>query len=112
MNKFASTSLITKESGKITNFQFEALRKSLRRTLKKKAQIFFRIFPSIPITKKSNNVRLGRGKGNVSYFCSYLKKNEAILELRYFDAKLSNNVLKVSKKKIGIKTFIFNQESR
>jgi len=62
-NKFANISLIANQSSKITNFQIEALRKVLRRLLKKKGQIFFRIFPNTPITKKANNVRLGRGKG-------------------------------------------------
>ena len=59
--------LVAAESGKVTNFQLEALRRFLRRFLKKKAQIFFRVFPSVPITKKPNDVRLGRGKGNLKY---------------------------------------------
>ena len=45
----------------------ESIRRFLRRTLKKKAQIFFRIFPNTPITKKPNDIRLGRGKGNLKY---------------------------------------------
>ena len=64
---FSSLCLVSEESGKVTSFQLESLRKSLRRDLKKKIQIFFRIFPNTPITKKSKNVRLGRGKGNTSY---------------------------------------------
>lgn len=66
-NKYGNLSLIAMETSKITNFQIESLRRFLRRLLKKKAQIFFRIFPNLPITKKPNDVRLGRGKGNVKY---------------------------------------------
>jgi large subunit ribosomal protein L16 len=66
-NKYGLISLVANESGKITNFQHEAMRRFLRRFLKKKAQIFFRTFPSTPITKKPNDVRQGRGKGNVNY---------------------------------------------
>jgi len=64
---FSHLSLISAKSGRISNFQLEALRKFLRRYLKKKAQIFFRVFPNTPITKKPNEVRLGRGKANLNY---------------------------------------------
>jgi large subunit ribosomal protein L16 len=66
-NKYSGISLIATESGKVTNFQMEAVRRFLRRFLKKKAQLFFRVFPNVPITKKPNDVRQGRGKGNVKY---------------------------------------------
>jgi len=64
---FSTISLLADESGKITSFQLESLRKCLRRFLKKKAQLFFRVFSQTPITKKSKNVRLGRGKASASY---------------------------------------------
>ena len=67
LNKYGNIALVADESGKITNFQMESIRRFLRRFLKKKAQIFFRVFPNTPITKKPNDVRLGRGKGNVKY---------------------------------------------
>jgi large subunit ribosomal protein L16 len=65
--RFSRVSLIANEAGFIPNFQIEALRLFLRRLLKKRAQLFFRIFPHQSITKKPNEVRLGRGKGNFKY---------------------------------------------
>jgi large subunit ribosomal protein L16 len=65
--QFANFCIVANQSGIITNFQMESIRRYLRRYLKKKAQIFFRIFPNTPITKKPNEVRLGRGKGNLKY---------------------------------------------
>ena len=65
--KYSKISLIVKEATFIPNFQIETIRLFLRRYLKKRAQIFFRIFPNQPITKKPNEVRLGRGKGNFKY---------------------------------------------
>jgi len=67
LNKQGQISLIAKENGKITNFQIEAIRRFLRRFLKKKAQLFIQVFPYIPITKKPKDIRQGRGKGNVKY---------------------------------------------
>lgn len=65
--RFSNNSLISYEAGIITNFQLESLRRYLRRLLKKKAQIFFRLVVTRPITKKPNEVRLGKGKGNAKY---------------------------------------------
>ena len=65
--RFGNLAIVAKENGKVTNFQLEALRRYLRRTLKKKAQIFFRLFPHIAITKKPNEIRQGRGKGGLKY---------------------------------------------
>ena len=65
--RFSRVGLIAKEAGFIPNFQIEAIRLFLRRFLKKRGQLFFRIFPNQPITKKPNEVRLGRGKCNFKY---------------------------------------------
>ena len=66
-NYYPTADQVAKESGIITNFQLESIRRFLRRFLKKKAQLFFRIFPNISITKKPNEIRLGRGKGKLKY---------------------------------------------
>lgn len=65
--RFSYLTLIADDCGYIPNHQIEAIRLFLRRFLKKRAQLFFRIFPNQPITKKPNEVRLGRGKGNLKY---------------------------------------------
>ena len=65
--KFSRICLIAGQAGFIPNFQIEAIRTTLKLLVKKKAKIFFRLFPSQPITKKPNEVRLGRGKGNTAY---------------------------------------------
>ena len=66
-NRFSSIALIAVEFGMVTNFQIEAIRRFLRRFLKKKAVLFINIFPNISITKKPNDIRQGRGKGGVKY---------------------------------------------
>lgn len=111
-NRFGNIALIAKESGKITNFQIESIRRFLRRFLKKKAQIFFRVFPNVPVTKKPNDVRLGRGKGNIKYWASFVKKGAVLVEIRSFDDVLTNRVISGSQVKLATKTFIFNRKLR
>jgi large subunit ribosomal protein L16 len=65
--RFSNYCIISHENGFVTNFQIEGLRRFLRRSFKKRGQIFFRIFPYLPITKKQSEVRLGRGKGKMKY---------------------------------------------
>lgn len=65
--RFSCLSIVAKQSGFIPNFQMESIRLLLRRLLKKRAQIFFRIFPDKPITKKPEQIRMGRGKGSLKY---------------------------------------------
>jgi len=91
-NKYGNISLIAYETGKITNFQIESIRRFLRRFLKKKAQIFFRIFPNTPITKKPNDIRLGRGKGNLKYWACLVKKGTTLVEIRSFDDVLTKKI--------------------
>ena len=65
--KYSKISLLSAEAGYIPNYQIQAIKLSLRRIVKKRAQIFVRLVPNRPITKKPNELRLGRGKGNLKY---------------------------------------------
>lgn len=65
--RFSNLGLIASEAGFISNYQMEAIRLFLRRYIKKHGQLFIRFFPNQPITKKPNEVRLGRGKGGLKY---------------------------------------------
>ena len=111
-SKYSCLNLIALSSGKITNFQIESLRRFLRRFLKKKAQIFFRVFPAIPVTKKPNDVRLGRGKGAVKYWAAHVKRGDVILEIKSYDTALTAAILKASRIKLATKTFVFDRSKR
>ena len=65
--RFSNFCIVANQSGILANFQIEAARRFFRRFLKKKAQLFFRLVMVRPITKKPNEVRLGKGKANVKY---------------------------------------------
>ena len=53
--------------GRITARQIEAARRAMTRHIKRGGKIWIRIFPDKPITKKPLEVRMGKGKGNVSH---------------------------------------------
>ncbi len=109
---FGNFCLIAANSGIITNFQLETLRRFLKKNLKKKSQQKIRVFPTLPITKKPNEIRLGRGKGNVAYWAYYLKKGSVIIELRGLNYKTAKNVLNIAKLKLSLRTYIFDINHR
>ncbi len=110
--KFSKLGLLSKESGFIPNYQIESIRLFLRRFLKKRAQIFFRFFPNQPITKKPNEIRLGRGKGPFKYWTFYTKKGKHIIEIKGLNYKLLTLALRIIKYKLTIKSYIYNQNFR
>ena len=110
--RFSNICLVASESGIITNFQMESIRRFLRKFLKKKAQLFFRLFPNIPITKKPNEIRLGRGKGKLKYWAFYVKKNDIIIEVCGAHEKSILFFLNEVKIKMSTKTYIHNRKNR
>ncbi len=110
--KFSRIGLIAKEAGFIPNFQIEAIRLFLRRFLKKRAQLFFSIFPNQPVTKKPNEIRLGRGKGNFKYWTFYIKRGKIIIEISGYNIKMLKTALLSIKYKLSIKSYIYNKHYR
>jgi large subunit ribosomal protein L16 len=94
------------ESGRIRSLQIEALRKVIVKYLKKYGKIFIMIFPDKSITKKPENLRMGKGKGNHKEWISLVKKGRIILEV--FGIGIPINllvkVLKIGSQKLAIKT--------
>ena len=73
--------LISTEAGFLTNFQIESMRRYLRRFVKRQAKYFFPNFPMLPITKKPNETRLGRGKGANRYWVVVIRNGSILVEM-------------------------------
>lgn len=103
--------LIAEEAGFIPNYQIEAIRFFLKRLVKKRAQIFFRIFPNQTISKKPQDVRLGRGVGNLKYWTHYTQKGDILVEM-LGNTKNLDYILTAVKFKITVKSIVFNTKFR
>lgn len=89
------------EPCKLTAAQIEACRQAMNRILKTNGQLWIRVFPDIPVTKKPTEVRMGKGKGGVDYYMTPVKagrilfeydgisQEQALIMIRYAQAKLS-----------------------
>lgn len=78
---FGRFGLVASDRGRITARQIEAARRAMTRYIKRGGNIWIRIFPDKPITKKPLEVRMGKGKGNVEYWASPIKPGKILYEV-------------------------------
>ncbi len=101
---FGSFGLKALESGWITSRQIEAARVAVTRAMKRQGQIWIRIFPDKPITKKPAEVRMGKGKGAPEYWVAVVKPGTILFESSGSDSKLAKEALRLAAQKLPIKT--------
>ena len=69
------------ENGRATARQIEAARIAMTRYIKRQGQIWIRVFPHKPITKKPAETRMGKGKGSPEYWVAVIKPGRVLFEL-------------------------------
>lgn len=69
------------EAGRLTAKQLEAVRRALRRKVKKTAKIWITVAPNIPVTSKPAEVRMGKGKGAVAYYAAPIQAGQILFEM-------------------------------
>jgi large subunit ribosomal protein L16 len=95
------------ESGTISARQIEAARQAINRKIKRTGKLWIKIFPHLPITKKPNEVRMGKGKGSVDYWSSKVRKGTVIFELAGITTNVAVAAFNTGGAKLPIKTLIF-----
>lgn len=99
---FGEFGLQAQEAGRITARQLEAARIAMTRSVKRGGDIWIRIFPHKPVTKKPAETRMGSGKGNVEEWVAVIRPGRIIFEMggiseaEAFEAlRLANNKLPI-----------------
>ena len=105
---FGTIGLKALESGLISSRQIEAARQAIVRKMKKKGKIWIKIFPSLPITKKPTEVRMGKGKGSVSHWVARVKGGSVLFEVCGINKKTAIKAFRTGSAKLPVKTQIFD----
>lgn len=105
---FGDLGLKATESGIINSKQIEAARQAISRKTKRKAKIWIKIFPDLPITSKPTGVRMGKGKGQFSHWGARVRSGTVLIEICGTNTKVLMEALKTGKAKLPIKTKIFS----
>jgi len=101
---FGSYGLKSVEGIWLTNRQIEAARQAMTRAMKREGNVWIRIFPDKPITKKPLEVRMGKGKGNPEYFAAVIEPGRILFECDGVELKTAQEAMKLAAQKLPIKT--------
>lgn len=101
---FGSYGLKALDSQWITDRQIEAARQALTREMKREGNVWIRIFPDKPITRKPLEVRMGKGKGNLEFWAAVVKPGRILFEVDGVDEKTARASLSLAAGKLPIKT--------
>lgn len=106
--KFGIVGLKAAESGILHPRQIEAARQAIARKTKRKAKLWIRVFPDLPITSKPTGVRMGKGKGQFSHWGSRVAAGTVLFEACGIDLVAIIEAFKTGGAKMPIKTKVFN----
>ena len=90
----------------LTSRQIEAARIAATRHMKREGQLWIKIFPDKPITKKPLEVRMGKGKGPVEYWVCEVKPGKVLYELEGVSEELAREAFTLAAAKLPFKTTI------
>lgn len=101
---FGSFGIKALESTWITARQIEAARIAVTRYMKREGQIWIRIFPDKPVTKKPAEVRMGKGKGAPELFVAVVRPGRILFEAEGVPLAVAKEALRLAAQKLPIKT--------
>ncbi len=99
---FGSFGIKAMETAFITARQLEAARQAVTRYMKREGQIWIRVFPDKPITKKPNEVRMGKGKGSPEYFVARVCPGRILFEADGVPLDVAKEALRLASQKLPI----------
>lgn len=101
---FGTFGLKAMEECWLTSRQIEAARIAVTRHMKREGQIWIRVFPDKPVTKKPAEVRMGKGKGAPEYFVAVVRPGRILFEADGVSTDLAKEALRLAAQKLPIKT--------
>jgi len=101
---FGSFGIKTLEEAWITGRQIEAARQAVSRHMKREGQIWIRIFPDKPVSKKPAEVRMGKGKGAPEYFVARISPGRILFEAEGVSMEVAKEALRLAAQKLPVAT--------
>jgi large subunit ribosomal protein L16 len=101
---FGQFGLKALEPDRVTARQIEAARRALTRHMKRSGQVWIRLFPDVPVSKKPLEVRMGSGKGTPEYWVARVKPGRILFEVDGVTVQVAKEALALAAAKLPIKT--------
>jgi len=103
---FGEIALVALEPVWLSAKHIEAARVAINRKLERKGNVWLRVYPDKPITKKPADTRMGKGKGAPEFWAAVVKPGVILFEVGGIDIKLAEQALELAASKLPIKTKI------
>ena len=101
--EFGRYALKALEPGWITSRQIEAARRAMTREIKRGGNVWIKIFPDKPITKKPAETRMGSGKGSLEYWVAVVKPGRVLFEISGVQEDVAREALRLATHKLPCK---------
>jgi large subunit ribosomal protein L16 len=106
---FGEYGLKTLERGQLTAREIESARRAMTRYVKRGGNIWIRVFPDKPITKKPLEVRQGKGKGNVEYWVAQVQPGRMLYEIAGVTEDVAREAFTLASAKLSVKTTVIKR---
>ncbi len=101
---FGSFGIKSLEATWITSRQIEAARIAVTRYMKREGQVWIRVFPDKPVTKKPAEVRMGKGKGAPEYWVAVVRPGRILFEAEGVPLEIAKEALRLAAQKLPVQT--------
>jgi large subunit ribosomal protein L16 len=101
---FGQYGLQATEAAWMTNRQIEAARRAMTRYVRRGGQIWIRIFPDKPVTKKPAETRMGSGKGNPEGWVAVIKPGRVLFEMGGVTHDVAKEAMRLASAKLPLRT--------
>ncbi len=97
--------------GRMTAQQIEAARIAINRKVKRGGQMWIRVFPAKPVTKKPAETRMGKGKGSPEYWVAVIHPGKILYELKGVPEELAVEALRLASYKLPFPTKVISRST-
>lgn len=107
---FGKYALKSRDRGWLTSRQIEAARRAMTRYCKRGGKIWIRVFPDKVVTKTSDEVGMGGGKGAPDHFVAVVRPGKIIFEMDGVDNKTAHEAMRLGASKLPVRTIYLEKE--
>ena len=109
---FGDYGLKATSRARMTAREIEAARRAMTRYVKRGGQVWIRVFPDVPITKKPLEVRMGSGKGNVEYYVARVQPGKVLFEMEGVTEDIAREAFRLAASKLSVETMFVKRQVR
>ena len=109
---FGDYGLKATSRARMTAREIEAARRAMTRYEKRGGQVWIRVFPDVPVSKKPLEVRMGSGKGNVEYYVARVQPGKVLFEMEGVTEEIARVAFRLAASKLSVETMFVKRQVR